>query len=134
MKLAPAWVAAVLISGCGDSAPDGGGSSAVPEMTTTSHSNASLGALQSSGDTKDCVMISKGGKANPGNPPLLNATIELEPGEYVLDLNKTTRTVTLSAGKKIVLASGSVVVTKKGAGFWVPMQGSENRYASNPPM
>jgi hypothetical protein len=124
--------AAALSAGCGDSAaPEG---AAVPEMATTDHPNAKLGALQVTGDTRDFVLItSKAGKAYGGNPPLLGETIELEPGEYVVDLNKTTRTVTLGAGKKVVLASGSVLVTKKGAGFWFPMQGDENRYATNPP-
>jgi hypothetical protein len=120
--------------GCGD--PSTPGKPAVPvtlEMITGDHPNQIKGALQVTGDTRDMLLISKEGKRIPGNPPLLKETIELDPGVYVVNLNKSIRTVTIQPGKKVILRSGSILVTKKGAAFWFPKQGDENRYTSNPP-
>lgn len=132
-----AWILAAIAStlwGCGEaSTPEAPKGPVTLELITGDHPNLSKGALQVTGDTQDILLISKDGKRLPGNPPLLKETIELDPGSYLVDLNKTTRNVTLQAGKKVILRSGSIVVTKKDAGFWFPKQGEVNRFNSNPP-
>jgi hypothetical protein len=120
--------------GCGESStPESSKGPVTLEVITADHANPGKGALEVTGDTRDMLLISKDGKRLPGNPPLLKETIELDPGDYLVDLNKTTRNVKIRAGKKLILRSGSIVVTKKDAGFWFPKKGGENLYATNPP-
>jgi hypothetical protein len=69
-----------------------------------------------------------------GPPNLLGGTLELAPGDYVVDVNRTLRKVKIEAGKKTVLLTGDLAVESKRAGaFWIPKQGKETRLASNPP-
>src|SRR5262245_18664453 len=55
-------------------------------------------------------ILQNGKRAVKGNPPILNNTAELAPGVYVVEVNKTQRTVTIEAGKKTVLLTGELVV------------------------
>jgi hypothetical protein len=76
-----------------------------------------------------------GERAIAGNPPLLGSTVELPPGAYVADVNRTQREVTIVAGKKTVLRPGELVVEgEPSSAFWYPMQGGERRLSSNPPL
>ena len=70
-----------------------------------------------------------------GNPPLLNSTVELAPGDYAVDVNRTRRPVTIVAGRKTILWTGELVVAGGGTSdFWYPVQNGERRVISNPPL
>jgi hypothetical protein len=80
-------------------------------------------------------VLLNGKRAFPGNPKLLNNSVELTPGTYVVDVNKTRKTVSVEAGKKTVLWTGELVVEGDPSGpYWYPMQGKERRLAGNPPV
>ena len=46
-------------------------------------------------------------------------------------MNKTERKVKVEAGKKVVLATGTLVVEGKDGLYWYPMVGDEKKVASN---
>ena len=81
-------------------------------------------------------VLQNGKRAFGGNPPLLNKTIELAPGAYVVRVNRTERKVTIEAGKKTVLLTGELVVeAKKGTpGWYTPYQGEEAKVTAAPPL
>lgn len=80
-------------------------------------------------------VLQNGKRAFAGNPRLLNNTLELAPGAYVVDVNRTQRKVTIDAGKKTILWTGDLVVEgQPPSDYWYPMQGKERRLASNPPL
>ena len=86
------------------------------------------------GETRDWFMVLRDGKGIGGNPPMLNNTVELEPGEYDVSVNKTIRKVKIDAGKKVVLLTGSLVVEGSSASWWYPEQAGERKVSSNPPV
>lgn len=95
------------------------------EETTVPFDNAEKGALQVKGDTGDWFSVWQGDKrASPGVPPRLGGTIELAAGDYEVYVNKTKRKVTITAGKKTVLLTGTLVVEGKGD-WYTPYQGDE---------
>src|SRR5262245_28092431 len=51
-------------------------------------------------------VLQNGKRAYSGNPKLLNSTVELAPGTYDVDVNRTRRKVTIDAGKKTILQTG----------------------------
>ena len=110
------------------------------EESVVPHESKTHGALQvkSVGEkTSDWFDVLQNGKrAFGGNPPLLNETIELAPGAYVVSVNRTERKVTIEAGKKTVLLTGELVVeAKKGTpGWYTPYQGKEAKVAAAPPL
>jgi hypothetical protein len=78
-------------------------------------------------------VLQNGKRAFEGNPKLLNTALELSPGTYVVDVNRTQREVTLEAGKKTILWTGDLVVEGEPShAYWYPMQGGERRLSSNP--
>lgn len=79
-------------------------------------------------------VLRDGKRAIPGNPKLLNGMVELPPGTYVVEVNRTQRKVTIEAGKKTVLWTGELVVEGKGADWYAPYQGKERKLVSNPPL
>jgi len=103
------------------------------ESSVVPHDSKTRGAVEVrtlTDKTGQWFRVVKGDKsAVPGSPKLLNSTIELEPGEYVVAVNKTERKVTVEAGKKAVLWTGEVVVeAEKGRGyFYAPFQGKEKK-------
>ena len=102
------------------------------------HDSKTRGALQVrsvGAKPADWFDVLKDGKrAFPGGPKLLNSTVELAPGAYVVEVNRTRRKVTVEAGKKAVLWTGELVVEGKGADWYAPYQGKERKLASNPPV
>jgi hypothetical protein len=80
-------------------------------------------------------VLQNGKRVFEGNPKLLNNTLELAPGTYVVEVNRTQRKVTIEAGKKTILWTGELVVEGQPPGaYWYPMQGKERKLASNPPL
>jgi hypothetical protein len=108
------------------------------EESVVPHDSQTRGAVQvkSVGDKPaDWFDVLKDGKrAFPGGPKLLNSTVELAPGAYVVEVNRTRRKVTVEAGKKTVLWTGELVVEGKGADWYAPYQGKERKLANNPPV
>lgn len=109
------------------------------EQIVVEYASKTHGAVEVKGVSEkpvDYFDVLKGGKrAFAGNPKLLGNSIDLAPGEYVVEVNRTKRTVTVEAGKKIVLQTGEIVVEGKPAGaYWYPLEGKERRLAGNPPV
>jgi hypothetical protein len=73
-----------------------------------------------------------GNNAIPSAPPLLNSTVALVPGEYLVNVNHTLRKVIITLGKKTILWTGEVVVEGgRGSGdFYAPFQGKEKKLTS----
>ena len=109
------------------------------EQSVVDYDSKTYGAVQvksASEKPGDSFNVRQDGKRDfMGPPELLNSTLELAPGTYVIDVNRTQRKVTIEAGKKTILLTGDLVVESKREGtFWVPKQGKETRLASNPPV
>lgn len=108
------------------------------EESVVDYDNKTHGALQVKcirDEPKEWFDVLQDGKrAFKGNPPLLNKTIELMPGAYMVDVNRTQRKVTVEAGKKTILWTGDLIVegTPESA-YWYPMQGNARRVRGNPP-
>jgi hypothetical protein len=108
------------------------------ELSVEDYDSKTRGALQVKAvrpSVGDCFIVEKGGKGIGGVPPVLNSTVELDPGEYVVSVNRTSRKVTIEAGKKAILRAGEVVVEgKEGAGGWYNItEGKEGRGPTVPP-
>ncbi len=113
-------------------------SEALAEESVVAYDSSTLGALQvdavseSPVDFFDVLDVD-GARAINGNPKLLGGTLELAPGTYVVDVNRTQRTVQIEAGKKTILQTGELVVEgEPESAYWWPMQGTERRLSSNP--
>lgn len=105
-----------------------------PEKSEVAYDSKTHGAIQVKGGTGDWFTITRGGKsAGPAVPPKLGGTAEVEPGDYEVHVNKTKRTVTVKAGTKVVLETGTLVVEGKGADWWAPFEGKERRVTDAPP-
>jgi hypothetical protein len=103
-------------------------SDAPKEQTVEAYDSRTKGAIQVNTANKDSTdwfdVLQDGKRAFDGAPKLLNTTLELAPGTYVVDVNKTQRKVTVEAGKKAVLWAGELVVEGKPATMaWYAMQG-----------
>ena len=109
----------------------------VAERSVVPYDRADVGGLEvKSIDASpvDWFDVRQNGKrAFDGNPRLLNTSIELAPGEYDVDVNRTQRKVAIEAGKKTILWTGNLVVEGEPShAFWYPMQGNERKLSSNP--
>ena len=51
-------------------------------------------------------VLQNGKRPYSGSPRLLNSTLELAPGTYMVEVNRTKRKVTIEAGKKISTTIG----------------------------
>ena len=61
--------------------------------------------------------------------------VPLPPGTYVVDVNRTQRTVTVEAGRKVVLRTGDLVVRgQPESAYWYPLQGQVRTLSANPPL
>ncbi len=101
-----------------------------PEQAVEAYDSTTRGAVQVNGDTTDWFHLDKNGKAIDPLPKLLNGTLAVEPGEYEVVVNKTARKVKVEAGKKVVLAAGTLVVEGEGL-YYSPLVGDEKKVASN---
>lgn len=84
------------------------------EQSVEAYDSATHGAVQvivNDENPTDSFDVFRGGKRVEGATTLLNGTLQLPPGEYVIDVNKTRRTVRVEAGKKWVLSAGQLKVT-----------------------
>lgn len=107
---------------------------AAPEVVVEPWSSTAAGAIAVLGDTRDWFdVLRDGARATPGAPPLLNATVEVPPGTYQVRVNNSERTVSVTAGEKTVLRTGTLVVEGTEANFWAPYLGEERLAAANPP-
>jgi hypothetical protein len=114
-------------------------SNAVVEQSVVPHDRADVGAVEVRSIDSSPVdwfdVLQNGKRAFDGNPRLLNTSVELPPGSYVVDVNQTQREVIVEAGKKTVLWTGNLVVEGEPShAFWYPMQGGERKLSSNPPL
>jgi hypothetical protein len=105
-----------------------------PEKTIENHDSKTKGAVQVMGETKEWFDVAKNGKSILTVPKLLNGTLELEPGEYEVLVNRTSRKVTIEAGKKVVFATGTLKVEGEGLNFYA-LDGKTKLVApnANPP-
>lgn len=113
--------------------------SGAPEGEAAAGGAEALGALQvtsvSAEPTDYFDVLQNGERAFEGNPKLLGGTLELPPGSYVVDVNRTRQEVTIEAGRTTVLQAGELIVEGEPAtAYWYPMQGGERRLSSNPPL
>lgn len=132
------------VSVAGQAALGGAGKGKTPdtlqEESKTPHASKTRGALQVkavSAKPADWFMVFQNGKQLvPPGKPLLNSTVELAPGTYVVRVNKTERKVTIGVGEATVLLAGELVVeAKEGTpGWFTPYQGKDAKLASNPPV
>lgn len=102
------------------------------------YEHETLGALQVMSASPNPVywfQVRRNDSAMPGNPPLLNSTVELAPGNYDVNVNRTRRPVTIEAGRKTILWTGDLVVEGGvSSAYWYAIEGTESRYTSNPPL
>ena len=103
------------------------------EVTTEPFDSRTTGAVQVKGETRDWFEVQQDGKrAFRGAPPLLNNIVEVSPGEYEIEVNKTTRKVKVVAGQKVVVQTGTLVVQGTKANFYAPFQDKERKVTNNP--
>src|SRR5688500_8908656 len=104
--LKKSWVFAVVLAGAAVAG-------AVPEDKTPreeaveAYDSPTRGAIQVKGDTTDWFEVYRAGKAVAYPYPLLGKTVEVEAGEYEVQVNRTVRKVKVEAGKKVVLGTGT---------------------------
>jgi len=102
----------------------------IPEQIIEAFDSKTRGAMQVKGDTSDWFDVMKNGKSILAVPKLLNGTLELEPGEYEILVNRTSRKVTIEVGKKCILTTGTLQADGKGL-FYYPVLGKERKVAPN---
>lgn len=130
-----AALAAVACGGGGGDVADG----ALDEMTVEAYPSDTRGALQVTSAIPDPAdwfeVLLNGEQAYSAAPPLLGNTLELEPGIYDVDVNRTQRRVTIEVGRLTILRTGELLVEGQPDGaFWYPIQDGEQRLVSNPPI
>jgi len=80
-------------------------------------------------------VLKDGERAFAGNPRLLGGAVEVPPGTYVVDVNRTQRSVTVETGHKTILWTGDLVVRgEPESAYWYPVQGEERTLSANPPL
>jgi hypothetical protein len=105
-----------------------------PEKSEVAYDSTTHGAIEVKGTTGDWFTVYRGEKnVGPPVPPKLGTAVKLAPGDYDVFVNKTKRTVTVKAGTKVVLETGTLIVEGKGASWWAPWEGKERKVADNPP-
>lgn len=107
--------------------------------TAAPHDHPAMGALEvrtSNSNPHDSFDVLQNGiRAFPGNPRLLNTILELPPGTYEVDVNRTRLTVSIEAGRKISVWVGELIVEGGPQGaFWYPEDAGERRVTANPPV
>lgn len=125
------------VSGCaGLGGQDKEKSSEAPkEQTVEAYDNKTKSAIQVKVDNKNTTdsfdVLQNGKRAFDGVPKLLNETLELAPGTYTVEVNRTQRNVTLEAGKKTILWTGELLVEgQPSTTAWYAMKGNEKLTSS----
>lgn len=148
MRVFGVFAALLLVAGCksrsdAGATPGAGGAgadaaAAARQDSSAAWENTTSGALQvmSVSSPVDWFLVYQDStRITRGNPPLLNATVELPPGEYQVDVNHSRRPVTITAGRKTIVWTGDLVVEGGSpSDFFMPMQNGERRFTSNPPI
>ncbi|MBA4189759.1 MAG: hypothetical protein C0467_17375 [Planctomycetaceae bacterium] len=98
------------------------------EETVEAYDSKSNGAIQVKVEKKNSThsfdVLQDGKRVFKGAPKLLNTTLELSPGDYVVDVNMTQRKITIVAGKKAILLTGELVVEGQPSTIaWYAMEG-----------
>jgi hypothetical protein len=101
-----------------------------PEKAIENHDSKTRGAVQVKGETTDWFDVARNGKSILSVPSLLNGTVELEPGEYEIIVNRVSRKATIEVGKKVVFLTGTLQAEGKGL-FYYPVIGKERKVAPN---
>ena len=101
-----------------------------PEKAIEAYESKTHGAVQVKGDTTDWFDVAKNGKSILTVPKLLNGTLELEPGDYEILVNRTSRKATIEVGKKVVFTTGTLQAEGKGL-YYYPLVGKERKVAPN---
>jgi hypothetical protein len=114
-------------------------SEAVEAEGTVAYESDTNGAVQVNSVSANPVdyfdVLKDGERAFAGNPQLLGGAVEVPPGTYVVDVNRTQRSVTVEAGEKTILWTGDLVVRgEPETAYWYPVQGEERRVSANPPL
>ena len=137
MRTSPSVLVFVLAAGWAVSADKEKEKDPPAEASVVAYESKTKGAVQVRSVDPEPVhwfdVFKDGKRALSGNPPLLDSTVELDPGTYEVDVNRTRRKVTIEAGKKTVLWTGELVVEGKGASWYTPWQGKDQKIISNPP-
>lgn len=141
------FVVLLLVVGCqsrpdagdtGGAGSDGAAAASARQDSTVAYESAANGALQvmSVSDPVNWFLVFRDSTpAIDGNPPLLNSTVELAPGEYQVDVNRTRRAVTIVAGLRTIVWTGDLAVEGGSTSdYWYPSQQGERRVTSNPPL
>lgn len=113
-------------------------SEAVEAEGVVAYESETKGAVQVNSVSTNPVdyfdVLRDGERAFAGNPRLLGAA-EVPPGTYVVDVNRTRRSVTVEAGHKAILWTGDLVVRgEPETAYWYPVQGEERTLSANPPL
>ena len=132
---APPQVAAD--SPAGEPAADAGPAAAPPVDGAVAYESATHGAIEVHSASADPVdyfdVLADGERAFEGNPLLLDNAVELPPGTYEVDVNRTRRTVTVDPGAKTVLWTGDLMVRgQPETAYWYPLQDGEQMLSANP--
>lgn len=99
-----------------------------PEEAVEAYDSETQGAIQVKVDNQNPTdwfdVLQNGARVFQDAPKILNGTLELAPGTYEVDVNKTRRTVTVEAGRKTILWTGELVVEGEPSTMpWYAMQG-----------
>ena len=106
-----------------------------PEKAVEAYDSKTHGAVQVKGDTTDWFDVAKNGKSILTVPKLLNGTLELEPGDYEILVNRTSRKATIEVGKKVVFTTGTLQAEGKGLYYYpAGWQGAEGCSQSQQPV
>jgi hypothetical protein len=105
------------------------------EQTTEPYSNKTRGAIQVKGETGDYFFVFKDGKnMQRGNNWLLNAIVPFPPGDYVVEVNHTKRSINVTIGKTTIVHTGTLQVEGTKNRLWAPFQGNERKLRGNNPL
>ena len=112
----------------------------VKEIATEAYASKDRGAVEvrvSNKETRDYFIVRAVGASDKDKrmDKLLNSTMELKPGAYVVEVNKTQRKVDVNAGEKVVLWTGELVVEGKPETMaWYAMDGKVKLQAAAEPL
>lgn len=134
VMLALAAAPGMLVAGDKDKVAE----EAAKEESDVPYDSKTQGALQVKSineKTSDWFTVTRDGRDVARNR-LLNATVKLAPGTYMVSVNRAERKVTIQVGRKTILLTGELIVeAPKGTpGWYTPYQGKQAMLSANPPL